>query len=245
MSASVTSPDGDTRSAIAEACRILAMEGLVDGVLGHISVRADDESMWIRCRGPHESGLMFTAADAIQRVTFDGRGAQPGYLVPQELSIHSELYRARPEVGCVIHAHPPAALVCGIAQLPIRPIFGAYNIPAMRMALEGIPVFPHSYLISRPELGQKMVQVMGDKNVCLLKGHGITVVGGSLEEAMMRALNLHILLVAVVEVAKTGRTAEAIPEEDIHELPDLGRGLNETMAYQYYRRKLAQWERRS
>ncbi|MCL6594178.1 MAG: class II aldolase/adducin family protein, partial [Alicyclobacillus sp.] len=177
----------EIRARIAEACRIIAMEGLVDEVLGHISVRtADGLGMWIRCRGPLEQGVAYTQADAIQRVTLDGEGAALGYDVPKELSIHAELYRARPDVQCVLHAHPPAALLAGLSGLELRPVFGAYNIPAMRLALEGIPVFPHSYLISRPELGQAMVSAMAGKDVCLLRGHGITVAGASLEDTVVK-----------------------------------------------------------
>ena len=62
----------------------------------------------------------------------------------------------------------------------------------MRMALDGIPVFPRSYLVTRPELAAAMIEVMGEKSVCLMKGHGITVVGKTVEEATMRALNFNV-----------------------------------------------------
>ncbi|WP_067929393.1 class II aldolase/adducin family protein [Alicyclobacillus shizuokensis] len=231
------------REAIATACRILGMEGLVDEILGHVSLRIPGtEEMWIRCRGPHEAGVADTQADAIQRVTFDGAGAEEGYCVPNELPIHAEIYRARQEVGCVIHAHPPAALVCGITELDWKPIFGAYNIPAMRMAVEGIPVFPHAYLISRTELALPLVQTMGDCHICLMKGHGITVTGRTLEETVVRALNFHALAKVTLQAAQTGRTVASISEEDLRELPDLGRTFNEEWVWRFYVRKLAHWE---
>ena len=98
-----------------------------------------------------EEGVRYTTVDAIRRVDFDGNGPHKGeqYQVPNELPIHGEIYKKRPAVGCVVHAHPKEALICGITELEFRPIFGAFtHMRAMRMALEGIPIFPRSYLIN-------------------------------------------------------------------------------------------------
>ncbi|HEY4459213.1 MAG TPA: class II aldolase/adducin family protein [Pseudonocardiaceae bacterium] len=229
----------ELRAEIALACRILAVEGLVDGILGHVSVRVGEDQMLIRSRGPREHGLLFTEDADIRLVDFDGRGTEivDGYAVPNELPIHGEVLRARPEVGAVVHAHPPAVLTCGIAELPLRPIFGSFNIPAMRMAHNGIPVYPRSVLIRRPDLAKEMLAAMGDAPVCVLRGHGITVTGRNVREAVMRALNLNALAVATLDVAKTGRTAPDIPAEDIAELPDLGSAFNDDANWRYYAAK--------
>ncbi|GAB7389130.1 hypothetical protein BSNK01_29680 [Bacillaceae bacterium] len=234
------------REKVAVACRILAMEGLVEGTLGHVSARIPGtEEMFIRCRSEEENGVRYTTVDAIRRVDFDGKGPdlQGGYEVPKELPIHGEIYKVQPEVGCVIHAHPPAALICGIADLEFRPIFGAFNIPAMRMALEGIPVFPRSYLISRPELAWPMIEMMQGKNICLLRGHGITVTGESVEEATVTALNFNVLAQVTLEMERIGRRAPEISEDDIAELPDLGSKFNAKWVWRYYVKKLAETEK--
>ena len=63
------------REKVAVSCRILAMEGLVDEILGHVSARITDaDEMWIRCRSPEEEGVRYTAVDAIRCVDFDGKG---------------------------------------------------------------------------------------------------------------------------------------------------------------------------
>jgi ribulose-5-phosphate 4-epimerase/fuculose-1-phosphate aldolase len=145
----------ELREKVAVSCRILAMEGLVEEILGHVSARiAGSDEMWIRCRSPEEEGVRYTTLEAIQRVDFDGKGPhkEEQFQVPNELPIHGEIYKKRSDVGCVIHAHPKEALICGITELEFRPIFGAFNIQAMRMALEGIPVFPRSYLVNRRSL---------------------------------------------------------------------------------------------
>lgn len=227
----------ELRKKVALSCRIMAMEGLVEGILGHVSARiAGCNEMFIRCRGEEECGVLFTRASDIRRVDFDGQGPGLGshYKVPNELAIHGEIYKVRPDVGCVVHAHPPAALVCGIADLDFRPIFGAYNIPAMRLALEGIPVFPHSYLMTRPELAALMIDTMGQKQICLMKGHGITVTGATVEEATVRALNFNILAHVTFQIAQTGRHSTDISPEDIAELPNLGSTFNDRWVWRYY-----------
>jgi ribulose-5-phosphate 4-epimerase/fuculose-1-phosphate aldolase len=235
-------PVQELREKVMLSCRILAMEGLVDDILGHVSVRiADADEMWIRCRSPEEEGVRYTTLDAIRRVDFDGKGPDKGdqYHVPNELPIHGEIYKRRPPVGCVIHAHPKEALICGITELEFRPIFGAFtHMRAMRMALEGIPIFPRSYLVNRAELAAPMIEIMGDKSICLMKGHGITVAGKTVEEATVRALNFNTLARVTLQVAQTGRKAPDISPVDIENLPDLGSTFNDTWVWRYYARKL-------
>jgi ribulose-5-phosphate 4-epimerase/fuculose-1-phosphate aldolase len=229
------------RDRIALACRILAMEGAVDGVLGHVSVRAGPDRMLIRGRGRRDHGLLFTTHEDIRLVDFDGAGDDPGagYTMANELPIHGETLRARPEVNAVVHAHPPAVLACGIAGLPLRPIFGAYNIPAMRLAADGIPVYPRSVLIRTPELAREMLDCMGDRAVCVLRGHGLTVTGDTLEQAVVRTLNVNILATATLAAASAGHPAPDIPAEDIAELPDLGHAFNDLSVWRYYCAKAA------
>jgi 3,4-dihydroxyphthalate decarboxylase len=225
----------DPRATVAQACRILAMEGLVEGVLGHVSVRAGENRMLIRCRGRDEAGLMFTSEQDVRETDLDGAflGAADGYAVPNELPIHGELLRARAEVNAVVHAHPPAVLLCGVAGLGLRPVFGSYNIPAMRMALEGVPVYRRSVLIRRPDLAHEMIAAMGDRPVCVLTGHGVTVTGASVEEAVVRAVNLNVLATVTLELARLGARPEDVPAEDVAELPDLGSSFNDLAVWRH------------
>jgi 3,4-dihydroxyphthalate decarboxylase len=231
----------ELREKVALSCRILAMEGLVEGTLGHVSLRlSGSDEMLIRCRGEEERGVRYTTKDVIRRVDFDGWGEDLGgrYEVPKELPIHGEIFKARPEVGCVIHAHPPTALICGITDLEIRPVFGAFNMPAARMALDGVPVYPRSFLVSRPELATPLIQMMGEKHVCIMRGHGVTVSGATVEEATVRALNLNVLTQVTLQVAQTGRHAPDIPPEDAAELPDLGSTFDVKWVWRHYIKKL-------
>lgn len=224
------------RDLVAQACRVLAHQGLVDTVLGHVSYRVEQSLMLIRCRGPHERGLMFTTPEDVRLVDFDGNWAEEadGYSVPNELPIHGELLRRRPEFDSVVHAHPPASVACGIAGIELRPIFGSFNIPAMRMASAGVPVYPRSVLIRRPELAVEMLEAMGDRSYCLLKGHGITVGAASVEQAVVNAINLDALATMNLEVARCGAEAADVPAEDLAEIPDLGSAFNDLPVWRYF-----------
>ena len=209
--------------AIAQACRVLAFAGLAEDVLGHVSVRVGPDSLLVRCRGPAERGLLFTTPDDVHQVSFDGpHHLAGGYSVPSELPIHSETLRSRPAVAAVVHAHPPAVVTADLAGLTLRPVVGAYNIPAMAMARDGIPVYPRGVLIRRGELAGQMLAAMGDAAACVLRGHGVTTTGASIAEAVIRALNLESLARVVLGAAQAGGHPADLPDADVAELPDLG-----------------------
>jgi len=191
-----------------------------------------------------ERGLVFTTDDDIRRVDFDGNGADLAgqYFSPGEVSIHGESLRLRPEINCVIHAHPPGALMCGLGGVELRPILGAYDGGfTFRHTLEGIPVFPHGYLISRPELAHRMIAFMRPKNICILKGHGVTITGMTVEETTLRALRFEALCRIAWQLALAGRTAEDVSTDTANEysrrVGETPRGLSASsgdMTWRYY-----------
>lgn len=226
--------DDKLREAVATACRVLAHQGLVTGILGHVSARTGDDEMLVRCRGPRERGLRETTAQDIRRVRLDGTGTEldGGWRVPAELPIHAEAYRRHPQARSVVHAHPRSALLCGLAGLTPRPVFGAYDIPAMRLALDGVPVYPRPVLITRSELAGEMLDAMGERPVCLLRGHGITVIGESVQQATVRAVDLDVLLGVTVALHGLGSHPPELDARDLAELPDLGSHFNDQLTWQ-------------
>ncbi len=228
------------REKIALACRIMAMEGIVEATLGHISMRVGDNLMLIRSRGPQDAGLFFATPEEICLFDFSGNPMESdrGFTRPVELALHGETLRKRPEVNAVLHAHPPAVLVAALSELELLPCFGAFNIPAAQLAADGIPLFPRSVLISNPELAHDMLDSLGEHKACVLKGHGITVVGDSVEQALVRALNLNIVAKITLEVAQAGGKTTSIPQEDLDLLPDLGASFNDLGSWRYYLAKL-------
>ncbi len=224
------------RRTVARACRVLARAGLAEDILGHVSVRTGAGRLLVRCRSLQDEGLLFTSADDVREVDFDGHGDLQGWAVPHELPIHVEVLRAQPDVDAVVHCHPLAVLVADLADVPLRPAFGAYNIPALRMALEGVPVWPRSVLVRRRELGEQMVAAMGSSPVLVLRGHGITTTGSgehAVEQAVVRALNLDVLARVSLSLHAAGGRVPELSREDLDELPDLGSGFNDLFVWRH------------
>lgn len=225
---------GSLREDIALACRVLAARGLADGILGHISVRIGPDRLLVRCRGPRERGLAWTEAADIRAVDFDGDGdLDGGYRPPNELPLHAEVLRARPEINAVVHAHPPTVVAADLAGIAIRPIIGAFDIPGMRLAEGGVPVYPRGVLVRNRELGKEMVRAMVDRPVVLLRGHGLTSTGDSPAEAVLRAISVDTIARLSLSVVGAGGTLVDLPAEDRAELPDLGSGFNEQTAWRH------------
>ncbi len=181
-----------------------------------------------------ERGVVRTEPDDIRLVDMDGTHLEDsdGWQVPKELPIHTGVLRRHPDVQAVVHAHPRSALLVGLAGLALRPVFGSYNIPALRLALDGVPVYDRAVLISRTELADEMLAAMGDRRVVLLRGHGITVAGDSVAQATGRAVDLEELCRVTVELARLGAEVAPLPAADIAELPDLGTGFNDQLHWQ-------------
>lgn len=228
----------ERREKIAEACRVLAVRGLADGLLGHISERVTADTMLIRCRGPRERGLAFTEPADIKLVDLDGKPAangelDGGYVVPNELPLHAETLRARDDVGAVVHAHPPQVVAADLAGIAIRPILGSYEIPGTHLAAGGVPVYPRGVLIRNVRLAKEMLAALGDRPVVLLRAHGLTSTGRTVPEAVLRANSVDTIARMSLDVVRAGGTLVDLPPEDLAELPDLGSGFFEEMAWRH------------
>ncbi len=219
---------------IATGCQVLAATGLSPGVLGHISVRVGPDEALVRCRGPREAGLATTTAEDVKPVRITGptaTGELGGWSPPNELPIHTSILRARPDVTAVVHAHPAAVVTMSLAGIAWLPIVGAYDIPAARIAADGIPTWPRAALVNSPELGDELAACLGRRPVAVLYGHGLVTVGrGSPEHALAEAVTtayaVDSLARMTLAVRAAGSEPVAIADADLAQLPDLGAGLN-------------------
>jgi ribulose-5-phosphate 4-epimerase/fuculose-1-phosphate aldolase len=224
---------------IATACRVLAACGLVEHVLGHISVRAGDSHLLVRCRGPHEAGLAATGAADVKRVPLAGMaGDLGGWTAPNELPIHTGVLRRRPAATAVVHAHPPAVVAASLLDEPLRPIYGAYDIPGARLAAGGIPAWDRAALITTDELAGAMTAELGDRPVVVLRGHGLVSVAGgdpvtAIRTAVLQAVAVDTLARITLTVRQAGGIPRPISDEDLAALPDLGGGFNVETMWRY------------
>lgn len=206
----------EPRELVARSCRILGKLDLTKATTGHVSMRLDASRIVIRARGNDEVGVRYTTADQIIVVDLDGKtpNGSKGLSAPQEVYIHTEIYKARPDVRSVVHIHPPTVVIFSICRKPLRPLYGAYDPSSLKLALDGIPVYPRSVLIADAGLGADLARTMGDKCVCMMRGHGVTTVGGSVEQATINAIKLNELAEMNYRAHLLGGETE-INDEDI------------------------------
>jgi ribulose-5-phosphate 4-epimerase/fuculose-1-phosphate aldolase len=236
-----------TRDVVARSCRILGKLELTKETRGHVSARVPGtDSVLIRARGPGEEGVQFTSAEEVIAVDLSGKklDGRDDLQAPNETPIHTWMYRTRPDVQSVIHIHPATVVLLTICNKPLLPLYGAYDPAGLRLVVQGIPVYPQSHLISNDERGQALARVMGDKTVCLMRGHGITVVGPTVEDATVSAINLGELAEMNYRAYLLG-DPEPISDEDIESFAHmLGGGAlpgnRQPTTWRYYRRLLGE-----
>ncbi|OMC41129.1 class II aldolase/adducin family protein [Mycobacterium sp. IS-1264] len=227
----------EQRALVAQGCRVAAARGLVDGILGHLSLRIDDERLLIRCRSDTDTGVAFTRASDVRLITFDGTagatGELDGYRVPNELPIHVETLLANPDYRAVAHLHPPAVVAADLAGIEVRPIYGAYDIPGARLARGGVPVYERAVLIRNSALGKDMVAAMRGRPVVICRGHGITSAAATVEQAVLQAISVDALARMSLRVRSAGGTLADIDDSDWDDLPDLGAAFTAEAAFRH------------
>lgn len=227
----------EKRTLIAQGCRVAAGRGLIDGILGHIGLRINEDTLLIRCRSADDTGVAFTRPTDIRLVNFDGSPATAeeleGFTVPNELPIHTQAMLANPQNIAVAHLHPPAVVAADLAGIAIRPIYGAYDIPGALLARGGVPVYERAVLIRNQALGKEMALAMRDRPVVICRGHGITSAAPTVQQAVLQAIAVDRLAAMSLRVVGAGGTLRDIGEEDWDELPDLGPGFNTSAAWRH------------
>jgi len=204
----------ELRRRVALACRILYQQGLAD-YMGHPSARIGD-SHYVIVKPKHSvriKGFGAMTTENMIVVDLDGHVHVGEDGPPNELPIHLEIYRARPDVKAIVHTHQLMATCFGVAERPILPILHV-EAPVLT---DGIAVYPSPQLVTTPERGREMVQSLGQHHVMHLQGHGIVTAESTLEEATLAAINLERLAHATY-IARSLGTPRVISPQGIAQL---------------------------
>jgi ribulose-5-phosphate 4-epimerase/fuculose-1-phosphate aldolase len=173
------------REKIALGCRILAKLELVD-YLGHVSARVPGTSCaLIRARGAEQGNQLHMTYAQVSLVDIDAVKIAGDFPVPDETKLHTEIYRARPDVQAIVHTHQPLATIFGDLERPILPMQGV-----MAQVLKGgaIPIYHSARKITTTEQGADVARVLGEKQIVHLKNHGVTIAGQTVEEVVVYAI---------------------------------------------------------
>jgi ribulose-5-phosphate 4-epimerase/fuculose-1-phosphate aldolase len=173
------------------ANRTLARLGVLDA-FGHVSVRDP--------RNPHRYLISrsiapesVTAAD-ILALDLDSQTVDPrdeDKLLYRERFIHGEIYKARPDVNAVVHSHSPAVVPFTVTRAKLRPLL--HNAGFLGLGAPLFEIRKHAgrgsdLMILTPSLGRDLAKKLGkEAAVVLMRGHGDSVVGPSLPNAVFRA----------------------------------------------------------
>ncbi len=184
----------ELKERVATTCRVMARLDLTREPAGHVSARIPGtDHLLIKARGPGESGVRYTTPDDVVEADMEGNiiGLPEGLASPREIYIHTWMYKKRPEIGSVIHMHPPTVVTFTIVGKPLLPIYGAYDPGSLRLLLNGIPLYDKSILVNNDTLGEELADTIGDKDVVMMRGHGITSLGSDPEGAGLNAIMIN------------------------------------------------------
>ncbi len=205
---------------LVDANQILFHQGIVDA-FGHVSARVPDRPdrfLMSRNLAPGQ----VTAADILEYHVEDGEAVATNpprlYL---ERWIHSEIYKARPDVMAVVHSHSPAVLPFAIARgARLRAVCHMAGFLGSTSA-DGLPVFEirdvaglaSDLLIRSRELGAALALSLGRERVVLMRGHGSTVVAESVRVAVYRAVYTEVNAKLLLQALPLGEVQALTPGE--------------------------------
>jgi ribulose-5-phosphate 4-epimerase/fuculose-1-phosphate aldolase len=205
--------DSELRQLLVLGGRILVTEGQDDFTRGHISVRLPDDPARFLMK-PHSVGLDEITAANILTIGLDGEVVAGAGRRHSEVYIHSEVYKARPDVNCVIHSHPPYAVALSATGRPMR----AYS-QGGALFCDSLGVYADSIsLIRSVEMGAGVARALGAHRAALLKNHGVVVAAATIEETVISGLMLENAAKVQMIAEAAGDPAPEFPREDIEKL---------------------------
>lgn len=216
---------GELRRLVSTGCRVLGQADQGDLIWGHLSARdPDGRGVWMKANG---LGFEEVGNDDVILVGWDGEVLAGDRRRHAEYPIHTEVVRARPDVGAVVHTHSRPAVVLGALGVPLRAISHEGNLfvppDLARFTVTGD-------LILTAELGASVAAALGDRNACLLVNHGVVTVGADVATAVMTAVLLdracaaQLLAMSAGGWATWSSSAESLAKREHCYPPELLRG---------------------
>ena len=197
----------DLREEVAEVARQLISSGLVTGTSGNVSARTPEGDVLIT-----PSGLDYESMEPEDVVLVDVEGELlDGSLKPStETPMHTGIYRARAQVGAVVHTHSRYATTLACLGWEIPPVH------YMLATLSGdgrIPLAPYT-TYGTEELAGYAAEALGEsRNACLLQNHGTITVGESAGEAFSRTVVLEEMAEIYYRARLAGEPILLTPEQ--------------------------------
>jgi L-fuculose-phosphate aldolase len=201
--------ESELREGLVKACKVLyAVKAAGDGLGGHLSARLDEQRILIK---PRPVGWWRLKSEDLIVIDFNGRrvdGPASERTAVREWPIHAQIYRARPDVGCILHAHPVASTLMATLKIEIEPL--DQDCAAF---VGKLPVLDNGAVsISTPELGDEVARALGKMGVLLLKNHGSVVTGTGIASVCVGGHRLEKVAETMLRAASIAKLPVMSPE---------------------------------
>jgi ribulose-5-phosphate 4-epimerase/fuculose-1-phosphate aldolase len=199
---------------LVRANHILARHNVLDA-FGHVSAR--DSANRARYHLSISKAPALVAPDDITLYGLDshaaGEPARPSYV---ERFIHGEIYKAREDVGAVVHCHSPELVSFAAIDVPLRPIYhmaAGIGCDCARFEIRDHEPDGGNMLVRSAALGAALAKSLGERQVSLMRGHGATIVAPTIRQAVFRAIFLQLNARIQIAASSLGSPRYLSPEE--------------------------------
>lgn len=160
---------------VAYYMRRLYKQGLTTCSGGNVSCKIDQNTIAIT---PSQLDKARLQKKDIGLVTINGKNLNPKIKLSMETEMHLAVYRARPDIFAITHAHPAFASSFCVSKIPVLS-----NLTGESRAIIGNPILAPYQLMGTKSLADFAAKAALQTDIVLLENHGILTVGKTLFEA--------------------------------------------------------------
>lgn len=198
----------ELKGRLAESVRICVCEGLLEN-FGHVSARYAQSNQVFILRHLHERLDKVTSNDFVE-VDLSGRKVSGKFDPPNEVFLHTAIYRRRTDINAIVYTHPLYSIIFGVLGEKILPLLSNCTFLA-----SGIPIYDDPRSIGTLELGEKLAEKLASSFALLMRGSGLVTVAETVQEATLLSIliekSLKVQYMAVLAGEPRAITAEEAP----------------------------------
>jgi L-fuculose-phosphate aldolase len=224
----------DIKQKLIVAGKVLVSQGQDDFTRGHISFRLPDDPGLFFMKA-HSIGLDEITMQNILTIDLEGNVVAGTARRHSEVYIHSEIFKTRPDVNCVIHTHPTYSIALSATGRPLK----CYSQPGA-MFFEALGMYDETInLIRSHAMGAGVARALGPGRAVLLKNHGVVVTGATIDEAVIGTIMLENGAMVQLLAEAAGEVAPEFPRDDIEKLKhDISRPEQFAINFEYLARRV-------
>jgi len=169
----------DLKQQLVDCIRMLEQSDIID-YNGHCSVRLDDNRFLINIGSCQRSLLTVEDLCVVDLDANQVEGKDQGN-APLERHLHCGIYRARPDVMAIVHAHPKWSTFLTMVGEAYKPVYAQGSL------VYPVPLLDSPSSINTKAMGERLAATLGNRPAALMKAHGAVTVGKDLVEAFVLA----------------------------------------------------------